>query len=52
MIERRMMVNRVFCPYCGEMLTNLANAELVSVSLSPKDTFDDEYRRERRYDIK
>jgi hypothetical protein len=42
----------VYCPICGINLTTLTNANLVSVSLSPKDTYDDEYRRERRYDIK
>lgn len=50
--ERRMNFSSVCCPICGERFVNLRDAELVSVSLSPKDTFDDNYRRERRYDIK
>jgi predicted nucleic-acid-binding Zn-ribbon protein len=39
----------VYCPSCGYNLLHLANAELVSVSLSSEDTYDEHNRRERRW---
>lgn len=52
--EMTRKIIRVYCPNCGIHLLNIFDGNLVSVSLSPEDTIDsyDEYRRERRYDIK